>query len=143
MRYFFIGLIIVGLIVGIYFIAQANLVKSASPSPTNTPNIEPIATPETEKSVTDKNFADEEPPAFAKAQFKTDFSIHSVSYTEILSGGPPKDGIPPLIGRFLLRYQKPKIGYIQKNLLSCWKSRVWHVPTQSRSWFTMKLSTMN
>lgn len=36
----------------------------------------------------------EEPPAGATTQFNTDFSIHSVPYSEVLSGGPPKDGIP-------------------------------------------------
>lgn len=29
-------------------------------------------------------------------EFSTDFSIHSVPYEEILSGGPPKDGIPAI-----------------------------------------------
>lgn len=38
----------------------------------------------------------EPPPARAESEFKTDFSKHSVSYSEILSGGPPKDGIPAL-----------------------------------------------
>src|SRR5574337_1415408 len=37
----------------------------------------------------------EEPPPFGVTlEFKTDFSKHSVPYSEILSGGPPKDGIP-------------------------------------------------
>jgi hypothetical protein len=39
---------------------------------------------------------DEPPPPGAEREFSTDFSIHSVSYDEILSGGPPKDGIPAL-----------------------------------------------
>jgi hypothetical protein len=39
---------------------------------------------------------DEHPPAGAAAEFKTDFSIHSVPYNEILSGGPPRDGIPAI-----------------------------------------------
>lgn len=40
---------------------------------------------------------DDEPPPFgAQLEFSTDFSIHNVPYSEILSGGPPKDGIPPL-----------------------------------------------
>ena len=34
------------------------------------------------------------PPRGASAEFTTDFGTHSVSYDEILSGGPPKDGIP-------------------------------------------------
>ncbi len=39
----------------------------------------------------------EEPPPFgAKSEFTTDFSKHSVPYSEILSGGPPKDGIPAI-----------------------------------------------
>ncbi|MBS1250234.1 MAG: hypothetical protein MAG431_01825 [Chloroflexi bacterium] len=38
----------------------------------------------------------EAPPPGAESQFSTDFSKHSVPYDEILSGGPPKDGIPAL-----------------------------------------------
>jgi len=34
------------------------------------------------------------PPSGAEAEFSTDFSRHTVDYAEILSGGPPKDGIP-------------------------------------------------
>lgn len=36
------------------------------------------------------------PPAGASAEFRTDFSRHTVPYGEILSGGPPKDGIPAI-----------------------------------------------
>ena len=39
---------------------------------------------------------DEPPPAGATNEFSTDFSKHSIPYTEILSGGPPKDGIPAI-----------------------------------------------
>jgi hypothetical protein len=40
---------------------------------------------------------DDEPPPFgAQSEFSTNFSIHNVPYSDILSGGPPKDGIPPL-----------------------------------------------
>jgi hypothetical protein len=35
-------------------------------------------------------------PGFASAEFKTDFTRHSVPFGEIFSGGPPKDGIPPI-----------------------------------------------
>jgi hypothetical protein len=38
----------------------------------------------------------ESPPVRAESEFTTDFSKHSVPYGEILSGGPPKDGIPPI-----------------------------------------------
>jgi hypothetical protein len=36
------------------------------------------------------------PPADATSEFKTDFAKHSVPYSEILSGGPHKDGIPAI-----------------------------------------------
>lgn len=38
----------------------------------------------------------ESPPRGAENEFTTDFSKHSVPYSEILSGGPPKDGIPAI-----------------------------------------------
>lgn len=56
---------------------------SESPAPTST-LISPTLLPE------------EQPPARAESEFTTDFSKHSVPYSEILSGGPPKDGIPPI-----------------------------------------------
>jgi hypothetical protein len=36
----------------------------------------------------------ESPPRGAESEFTTDFIKHTVPYSEILSGGPPKDGIP-------------------------------------------------
>lgn len=38
----------------------------------------------------------ESPPRGAESEFTTDFSKHSVPYSEILSGGPPRDGIPSI-----------------------------------------------
>ena len=35
-------------------------------------------------------------PAFPLAGWETDFCRHSVPYTDITSGGPPRDGIPPI-----------------------------------------------
>src|SRR5919108_1854486 len=49
-----------------------------------------------ENSVPPTLLPDESPPARAQNEFKTDFSKHTVPYGEILSGGPPKDGIPAL-----------------------------------------------
>ena len=37
---------------------------------------------------------EESAPPGATRQFRTDFSRHTVPYSQILSGGPPKDGIP-------------------------------------------------
>ncbi len=42
------------------------------------------------------NVSGEDLPAGAEREFSTDFSKHSVPYHEILSGGPPKDGIPAI-----------------------------------------------
>ena len=36
----------------------------------------------------------EAPPSGAEREFSTDFSRHTIAYVEVLSGGPPKDGIP-------------------------------------------------
>ncbi|MBE0411892.1 MAG: DUF3179 domain-containing protein, partial [Anaerolineales bacterium] len=38
----------------------------------------------------------EPPPRGAEREFLTDFSKHTVPYSEILSGGVPKDGIPAI-----------------------------------------------
>ena len=39
---------------------------------------------------------DEPPPRGAQLEFTTDFSKHTIPYSEILSGGPSKDGIPAI-----------------------------------------------
>jgi len=39
---------------------------------------------------------DEPPPSGAASQFSTDFSRHTIPYSDVLSGGPPKDGIPAI-----------------------------------------------
>ena len=55
----------------------------------NTPQIDSV-------QMTPTYLPTESPPRGAKDEFSTDFSKHSVPYSEILSGGPPKDGIPPI-----------------------------------------------
>ncbi|MEJ2412389.1 MAG: DUF3179 domain-containing protein, partial [Anaerolineales bacterium] len=35
-------------------------------------------------------------PSFQTAGWETNFCLHSIPYEEILSGGPPRDGIPPI-----------------------------------------------
>jgi hypothetical protein len=54
--------------------------STPTPAPATTPTLSP----------------DEPPPAGATFEFKTDFSKHAVPYSDILSGGPPKDGIPAI-----------------------------------------------
>jgi hypothetical protein len=69
---------------------DAPLPTTTSPA-SDAPNTSPTST------TLPKLFPDDEvPPPGAEREFTTDFSIHSVSYDEILSGGPPKDGIPAL-----------------------------------------------
>ncbi len=40
--------------------------------------------------------AAQEPPIGARSEFRTDFAKTSIDYREVLSGGPPKDGIPAI-----------------------------------------------
>ena len=58
---------------------------------------EPTATPTTEATQGESEFlAPETPPVGAERQFSTEFDKHTVPYDKILSGGPPKDGIPSI-----------------------------------------------
>ncbi|MCG8348727.1 MAG: DUF3179 domain-containing protein [Chloroflexales bacterium] len=66
--------------------------KAESP-PADTPTESPSATEPVVQPTLDP---EESPPGGAAAEFTTDFSKHSVPYREILSGGPPKDGIPAI-----------------------------------------------
>ncbi len=63
-----------------------------------TPPQEPTAVPEATATTPPTATPPEadRPPLGAASEFSTDFSKHSVPYTEILSGGPPKDGIPAI-----------------------------------------------
>ena len=61
---------------------------AAEPRPTP----RPTEVPET----ADVELLPPETPPRGSSQFTTDFSRHTVPYSEILSGGPPKDGIPAI-----------------------------------------------
>ena len=63
---------------------------AATPQPTSAP------TEETQQAAAATPLPAEPPPAGAEQEFKTDFTRHSIPYSEILSGGPPKDGIPAI-----------------------------------------------
>jgi hypothetical protein len=65
--------------------------STSLPAATSVPTTAPTAVPALAPTL----LPPEEPPASAR-EFKTDFSKHSVPYREILSGGPPKDGIPAI-----------------------------------------------
>ena len=75
---------------------------SPSPSPTTTSAPTPMSetddasTPD-ERVAPDPDFERELREArFSTRGWETDFSRHSVPYSEIISGGPPPDGIPPI-----------------------------------------------
>lgn len=65
-------------------------IESTSTSDVQEPEEDEVSEPTAILSPEDR------PPSGATREFSTDFSIHSIPYTEILSGGPQKDGIPAI-----------------------------------------------
>lgn len=49
-----------------------------------------------EGNITPPELQGQSPPSGASDSFVTDFNNHTISYDEVLSGGPPKDGIPAI-----------------------------------------------
>ena len=96
-------------IVLILLLFLAVLLAACAPGTSETPETEtdsfpllPITTtptdldtPESQEGLCEDPFGSTL-PAFSTSGWDTDFCIHSVPYNEILSGGPPRDGIPPL-----------------------------------------------
>ena len=65
------------------------------PEPTGTPTAASVPTTTVLPSTPTVELVPEEmPPSRADTEFATDFSRHTVPYSEILSGGPSKDVIP-------------------------------------------------
>jgi hypothetical protein len=50
------------------------------------------------------------PLAAQSGEWRTDFSQHTVPLDEIVSGGPPKDGIPAIDHRGSYRQGRPRAG---------------------------------
>jgi hypothetical protein len=77
---------------------SGNGLADAAPIPSQTPQPQvPTDVPASPEAFAEPALdADDTPPRGAEREFSTDFSVHSVPYSEILSGGPPKDGIPAL-----------------------------------------------
>jgi len=69
---------------------------TATPPAATATQAEPDATFTPLPTTAPKLLPPELPLRGADAQFDTDFTRHSVPYSEILSGGPPKDGIPAI-----------------------------------------------
>ncbi len=72
-------------------------VEVATPTQAPSPTAKPSPTPQPSATASEATtLLPEEPLPPGASQFRTDFSKHSVPYSEILSGGPPKDGIPAI-----------------------------------------------
>ncbi len=69
---------------------------SAAAAATNTDTPTETATTPSEAQPTTAPDPDEPLPFGVEREFSTDFSRSSIPFNEILSGGPPKDGIPAL-----------------------------------------------
>ena len=88
------------LLLAVLFLSACAPMVTPAPPPTEqrssataTPEVTPT---EVTPLPTATSVPEEPPPDGARSEFKTDFSKHNVPYSEILSGGPPKDGIPAL-----------------------------------------------
>ncbi|HEX9676699.1 MAG TPA: DUF3179 domain-containing protein [Anaerolineales bacterium] len=77
-------------------LAEGAATPGAGPQATSGPAVEPAAELQPLAGVTLEPEGEVRPPAGAEREFRTDFSRHSVDYSEIFSGGPPKDGIPAI-----------------------------------------------
>jgi Protein of unknown function (DUF3179) len=74
-----------------------NLPATSLSVPTSTALVstpQPSSIPQSPQNRPTPTFLPAEPLPDGHAQFRTDFSRHTVPYGDILSGGPPKDGIP-------------------------------------------------
>ena len=83
--------------------------QTANPGPTATsepkqfptvtppePVVAPLADLPTRTPSTTSQAPTDQVPAHLKRNWKTDFEKHSVAFSEIMSGGPGRDGIPPV-----------------------------------------------
>ena len=76
------------------------------------------------------------PPAGAQREFSTDFSISAVSFDEILSGGPPKDGIPSIDDPKFIRVEEADdwIGALEPIIQVSINQEVKGYPIQILTW---------
>ncbi len=87
--------LIITLLLATLFMSACSPQQTPASAPPPAPSATPVsAAPSGPELV--EGLADEPPPTGAEFEFKTDFSKHTVPYSEILSGGPPKDGIPAI-----------------------------------------------
>ena len=75
--------------------ATATPAEIAAPHPTPASGAQDVSTDVTVEPDPDYESALRS-ARISRSGWKTDFSRHTVPYSEIISGGPPRDGIPPL-----------------------------------------------
>jgi hypothetical protein len=84
----------------VLLVSACTIISSSGGEQETLPGELPVETvpskPEATQALVEPAAVDDPPPARALFEFATDFSRHSVPYREIISGGPPKDGIPPV-----------------------------------------------
>jgi hypothetical protein len=78
--------------------SDATPVAEATPTPEATPTamVTPTAAPLLDQADPPEFQIEQRQPGINTSGWKTDFSQRSVPYTEFISGGPPKDGIPSI-----------------------------------------------
>ncbi len=77
--------------------APSSETAGSSPAPAPAPSTAPPRLDETSPVVVERvELLSDEAPLFLTRGWRTDFSRHSVPFDEIMSGGPPRDGIPPI-----------------------------------------------
>ncbi|MCJ7736311.1 MAG: DUF3179 domain-containing protein [Anaerolineae bacterium] len=81
-------------LIGVVLLSGCMELSSAATSETVSPSPTADAVLETAPPASEELLPDEPAPLGAEALFSTDFSRHTVPYSDILSGGPPKQGIP-------------------------------------------------
>lgn len=89
------GLLSLGLLLPVVLAACAGSTPTAVPTATASEQAAE-AVPTTDEGVTVVPESEVNPPPGAQREFSTDFSRHTIDYSEVLSGGPSKDGIPAI-----------------------------------------------
>ena len=97
MKRFFILSILLALVAAACSVSEGEprTADSAETEVTEAAPIDAVSTETAPRSATEL-LPDEDPPLGAEQQFSTDFSRHTIPYSDILSGGPLKDGIPAI-----------------------------------------------
>lgn len=81
-------------ILGALWLLAGCVVPQTTPSQQS--NVSQTSSPDAPSTQESAGILPAAPPPFATSDWKTDFSKRTIEWNEILSGGPPKDGIPAI-----------------------------------------------